>query len=128
MMGVLFGYFVIAPFAVTFLMGYNIPGVEQAAPALSSYINYMTMFTLPAGLVFEMPVVVYFFSKIGLITPEFLRAYRRHAFIILAMSAMITPPDIVTQFLIGIPLFILYEISIVISRRVIAAEEAKLND
>jgi len=129
MAGVLFGYFVIAPFAVTFLTGYNIPGIEQALPALSSYINYLTMFTVPAGLIFELPVVVYFLSKIGLITPEFMRSFRRHSFIvIIALSAMITPPDVVTQFLIAVPLYILYEISIVICKRVTAEEEAKLRD
>jgi len=129
MMGVLFGYFVIAPFAVTFLTGYNIPGIEQALPALSSYINYLTMFTVPAGLIFELPVVVYFLSRIGLITPEFMRSYRRHAFIaIIALSAIITPPDVVTQFLIAVPLYFLYEISIIICKRVTAEEEAKLRD
>ncbi len=127
--GVLFGYFVIAPFAVTFLTGYNIPGIDQALPALSSYINYLIMFTVPAGLIFELPVVVYFLSRIGLITPAFMRSYRRHSFIIIiALSAMITPPDVVTQFLIALPLYVLYEISIVICKRVTAQEEAKLKD
>ena len=75
-----------------------------------------------------MPVAVYFLSKIGLVTPEFLKSYRRHAIvIILLLAAIVTPPDVVTQFLIGIPLFGLYEVSIIISRRVIknaAAQEA----
>ncbi len=115
--GVLFGYFVVSPFAVTFLAGYEIMGV-MAQIRLASLVNYMVMFTAPAGLIFELPVVVYFLSKIGLLTPEFMRKYRRHAIIlILAISALITPPDVVTQFLIGIPLYILYEISIGISSR-----------
>lgn len=122
--GILFGYYVIAPFAVTFLTTYNIPGIDQALPALSSYINYLIMFTVPAGLIFELPVVAYFFTRIGLITPEFMRAYRRHAFVvILIVAAVITPPDVVTQMLIGIPLYILYEISIIISKRVVARME-----
>lgn len=117
--GVLFGYYIIAPFAITFLAGYEIEGVV-AMPALSSYINYMTMFTLPVGIVFELPIVVYFLSKIGLVTPEFMKSYRRHAAVlILIVAAIITPPDVVTQVLVGMPLYVLYEISIVISRRVV---------
>ena len=117
--GVLFGYYIIAPFAITFLAGYEIEGVV-AMPALSSYINYMTMFTLPVGIVFELPIVVFFLSKIGLVTPEFMKSYRRHAAVlILIVAAIITPPDVVTQVLVGMPLYVLYEISIIISRRVV---------
>jgi sec-independent protein translocase protein TatC len=127
-LGVLFGYFVISPFAINFLMGYDVPGVQNT-PTMSSFINYMIMFTAPAGLIFELPIIVYFLSKAGLVTPELMRAYRRHSIIgILILSAMITPPDVVTQFLIGIPLFALYEASIFISARVareLAREEAE---
>jgi sec-independent protein translocase protein TatC len=123
--GVLFGYFVISPFAINFLGGYNIPGVTNA-PTISSFITYMVMFTAPAGLIFELPIVVYFLSKIGLVTPDVMRTYRRHAIIaVLILAALITPPDVVTQFLIGIPLFVLYEISIFVSARVVKKEEAK---
>ncbi len=116
--GVLFGYFVLAPFATNFLIGYTIPGVENK-PTLVSMINYMIMFILPSGLVFELPVVVYFLSRIGLVTPQDMRKYRRHAFIvILIAAAIITPPDVVTQTLLGLPLFLLYELSIFISARV----------
>ena len=124
--GVLFGYFIISPFAVSFLAGYEIADVKSTT-SLSSFVNYMTMFTLPAGLVFELPVVVYFLSKVGLIGPEAMRKYRRHAIIvILVLASMITPPDVVTQFLISIPLVILYEISIVISARVSRRRELEL--
>jgi sec-independent protein translocase protein TatC len=126
--GVLFGYFIISPFAINFLGGYNIPGVENS-PTLSSFINYMLMFTAPAGLIFELPIVVYFLSKVGLVTPEIMRTYRRHAIIgTLVLAAIITPPDVVTQFLIGIPLFVLYEISIFVSARVNRAEEKKMKE
>ena len=118
LMGVIFGYYVISPFAISWLAGYVVGTEAINAPTLSSYVNYMTMFTIPTGLVFELPVFVYFFSKIGLVTPELMRKYRKHSIIIiLIMSALITPPDVVTQFLIGIPIFILYEISIAISKR-----------
>lgn len=117
-MGVMFGYFVVTPFAFTFLAGYKL-GAIQAMPSLSSYVSTMIMIALPAGVVFELPIVVYFLSKIGLVTPAFLKKYRRIAVVvILILSALITPPDITTQFLIGIPLYILYEISIFISARV----------
>jgi sec-independent protein translocase protein TatC len=124
--GVCFGYFVISPFAVNFLAGYEIANVEPQV-RLASMVNYMVMFTAPAGLIFELPVVVYFLAKVGLITPEFMRQYRRHAIIgILAISAIITPPDVVTQFLIGIPLYFLYEISIGVAARMAKKYEASL--
>jgi len=118
LLGVLFGYFIIAPFAITFLGSYQV-GVDAInSPTLSSFVHYMTMFTLPTGFVFELPILVYFLSRIGLVTPEYMRKYRKHAIIvILLLSAVITPPDILTQFLIGIPIFILYEISIMIAKR-----------
>ncbi|MCB0643281.1 MAG: twin-arginine translocase subunit TatC, partial [Phaeodactylibacter sp.] len=120
--GVLFGYFIIAPFAVNFLMGHTIPGVTNT-PTLASYLSYLIMFTVPAGAIFELPILAYFLTKIGLLTPEFMRQYRRHSFIIiLILAAVVTPPDIFTQFMIGIPLYILYEISIVVSKRVLERE------
>lgn len=126
-LGVLFGYFIISPFAISFLGNYTIRSSDVSAAissiektaTFSSYLSFMTMFTIPIGLIFELPVVVYFLAKIDLITPEFMRSYRRHAIIIiLLLSAIITPPDVFTQFLIGIPLFILYELSIGIAKRV----------
>jgi len=119
LMGVFFGYFVISPFAIKFLAGYNISSIDViSSSSLSSYVNYMTMFTVPAGIIFELPVVVYFLSRIGLLTPDFMRKYRRHAIvIILLFAAIITPPEVVTQILIGIPVLILYEISIFVSKR-----------
>ncbi len=117
MTGILFGYFIVAPFAVNFLMGFTVGDVVNA-PTLNSVINYMVMFTLPAGLIFELPIVVYFLAKVGLVTASDMRQYRRHSVIgILALAALLTPPDVVTQFLIGIPLYLLYEISIIIAIR-----------
>lgn len=125
-MGVSFGYFIISPFAVNFLIGYQIADIAPQV-RLSSFVNYMVMFTAPAGLIFELPVVVYFLAKVGLVTPEFMREYRRHAIIIiLAVAAIITPPDVMTQFLIGIPLYILYEISILVASRMAKKYEASL--
>lgn len=122
--GVSFGYFVIAPFAIKFLASYDIGAIN--APTLDSYVNYMVLFTLPTGIIFQLPVGVYFLAKIGLIDAPFMRTYRRHAIvIILVLAAMITPPDVITQFLIGIPLFFLYELSIGVAKRVRAAEDKK---
>ncbi len=116
--GIFFGYFIVAPFGVRWLAGYTIPGVENI-PTLSSVINYMVMFTVPSGLIFELPVVVYVLSRIGLVTPEGMRKYRKHSIVaILIIAGVLTPPDAVTQFLVGIPLYFLYEISIYISARV----------
>lgn len=118
LLGVLFGYYIISPFAVYFLAGYNIPGVANT-PTMSSYINYMIMFTAPAGLIFELPIVVYFLAKIGLVSANDMRKYRRHAIVgILILAAVLTPPDVVTQFLLAVPLYVLYEASIVIAHRV----------
>ncbi|MDX1684514.1 MAG: twin-arginine translocase subunit TatC [Saprospiraceae bacterium] len=124
--GVAFGYFVISPFAISFLSNYQVSEMVSDSFTLSSIVNYMTMFTIPTGLVFQLPVAVYFLSKLGLVTPAWMKQYRRHAFvIILVLAAIITPPDMITQLLIGIPLYFLYEISIWISARV---EKKRNND
>lgn len=121
--GVLFGYYVISPFAITFLAGYQIQGTVSS-PTISSYVSYMIMFTIPIGMVFQLPVLIYFLSKIGLVTPEFMKTYRRHAFVVILISAaIITPPDVITQFLVGFPLFFLYELSIFISARVVKKQQ-----
>ncbi len=116
--GILFGYLIIAPFAVTFLVGYTINGVTNA-PTLTSYVSYLIMFTIPTGIVFELPVIIYFLSKLGLVTPKTMKTYRKHAvIIILILASIITPPDPMTMFMIAMPLYGLYEISIFISARV----------
>ena len=123
-LGTLFGYYVVTPFALKFLTGYEISTVTATATTLSSYVNILAMWTVPAGIIFELPIVMYFLTKVGLVTPEFLRKYRRLAIVvILIVAAIITPPDPTTQFLIGVPLYILYEISIMISQRVTVAQE-----
>jgi sec-independent protein translocase protein TatC len=114
--GVLFGYYIIAPFSISFLAGYQL-GDIMATPTLASYMNYMIMFTLPVGLVFELPVVVYFFSRLGIVSPEGMRRKRRLAFVvILIISAVITPTtDAITLLIVTFPLYGLYEVSIIVS-------------
>lgn len=112
LMGVAFGYYIIAPFSISFLAGYTLEGLD-VSPTLDSYVTYLTMFTLPTGLIFEMPIVAYFLAKIGIIGTAFMRSYRRHAIVaIIILAAIITPPDVVSQTLVSIPLLILYEVSI----------------
>jgi len=117
LLGVTFGYYIIAPFAINFLIGFDI-GEASASPSLASYVNYMTLFTVPTGILFQLPIFVYFLSLIGLLTPEIMKKYRKHAFIvILIIAAVATPPDVITQFLVGVPVYILYELSITVSAR-----------
>ncbi len=117
--GVCFSYFLIAPLTINFLGSYQVSSMVANQIALRSYITTVTMVTFATGLVFELPVIVYFLSRVGLVTPEFMKKNRKVAFIlIIGLSAIITPPDVFSQILVGIPLYILYEISIRISKKV----------
>ncbi len=119
--GLLFGYYVISPMSINFLGNYQVSSEITNQITLDSYINTVTILSLSAGLVFELPMIVYFLSKIGLLTPEFMRKYRKHAMVVnLIVAALITPsPDITSQMLVAIPLFLLYEVSIYISKVVV---------
>jgi sec-independent protein translocase protein TatC len=118
LLGVAFGYFVISPFAVSFLAGYELPGVKPL-PSLGSYINYMVMLTLPVGLVFELPVLAYVLTKLGILSSAFMKQYRKHAtVVIVAVAAVITPPDVFSQVFVSVPLILLYEVSIYIAKRI----------
>ena len=120
LLGVCFGYFIMAPFAINFLVNYSLPMINDGGNLIkaTSYINYMIMFTIPTGVLFELPIVVFYLSKIGLVTDSGMRTYRRHAIIaILVLAALVTPPDVMTQIIIGIPIYILYELSINIAAR-----------
>ena len=119
LMGVMFGYFIISPFAVTFLSTYSVSQDVMNTTTLTSLVNSMTMFTIPTGLIFELPIVIFFLAKVGLVTAEFMKSYRKHAIVIILLcSAIITPPDVITQFLISMPLYGLYEAGIMIAARV----------
>lgn len=117
--GVLFGYFIIAPLSIHFLSSYTVSEQVSNQIYLRSYIGTITSISLASGVIFELPIVIYFLSRIGLVTPVFLKKYRRHSIVvILLLAAIITPPDIFSQILVCLPLLVLYEISIFISRRV----------
>ncbi|MEI6816582.1 MAG: twin-arginine translocase subunit TatC [Bacteroidota bacterium] len=121
LIGILFGYYVIVPLSVNFLANYQVSESVGNFISLDSYIGTISTVTLVSGAIFELPMVIYFLSKIGLVTPTFMRKYRRHAVIvILIVSAIITPTsDATTLMLVSIPLYILYEISIFVSAFVV---------
>jgi len=121
--GIMFGYYIISPLSVNFFFTYSISDDVQTLPTLSTYISTVTGVVLAAGIVFELPLIVYFLSKVGILSPEILRTYRKH-FVVAALilSAIITPPDIFSQILVTIPLMFLYEISIYISGRVLKSK------
>lgn len=124
-LGVLFGYYVIVPLSVHFLGGYSVSEQVQNDINLGSYISTVTSVVLAAGIIFELPIIIYFLSKAGLVTPSFLKKYRRHSLvIILVLSAIITPPDIFSQILVALPLLILYEAGISISKKITAKDES----
>ena len=120
LIGLLFGYYIIAPLSVNFLGSYQVSSTVANQISLTSFIATVTTVSFANGIIFELPVLVYFLTKIGLLTPDFMRIYRKHAMVvILILSAIITPPDITSQVLVSLPLVLLYEISIKISKRVI---------
>jgi len=119
LMGVVFGYFVIIPLSVHFLGSYQVSDQVTNTIHLKSYIGTIASVALAAGLIFELPILIYFLSKAGLVYPEFLKTYRRHAIIIIfILAAVITPPDVFSLALVTLPLVLLYEVGIVISRRI----------
>ena len=119
-LGVLFGYYLITPLSINFLGNYQVSEEVFNYFDLDSYISLVRTSVLACGIVFELPIIMYILTKIGLVTPEILRKYRKFALIIvLILSAVITPPDIVSQIIVAIPILILYEVSIYISRIVI---------
>ncbi len=123
--GVLFGYYIITPLSINFLGGYQVSKEVINEFDIDSYIGLVRASVIACGLIFELPVVMYFLTKVGLVTPEFLKKYRKYALVIvLILSALITPPDIASQIIVAIPILILYEISIVISKIVIKRQLA----
>ena len=122
--GVLFGYYLIVPLSVQFLGTYSVSSEVNNLIDLVSYITTVSTVTLATGLVFELPIIVYFLAKTGLLTPEWMRNYRKHAFVlILILSAIITPPDVSSQILVSVPIILLYEVSIKICARVVRNQE-----
>ena len=127
--GVTFSYFIIIPLMVNFLGTYKVSASVDNYITLESYISTVSNLTLATGLVFEFPILVYFLTKIGIITPAFLSKQRRYIIvIILVIAAIITPPDVFSQIMVSIPLYGLFELSIYISKIVYNnREKSKVN-
>lgn len=129
-LGVLFGYLVIAPYTVNFLASFTLDETIKNQWSVTSYLDTMLPLVLGTGLTFQLPLVILFLTKIGIVGPAFLRKYRRHAIvIILIVAAAITPPDVISQCIVTLPILLLYEISIRLSARAekkrLKAEEAE---
>jgi len=118
-LGILFGYFLIVPLSINFLANYRISAVVENNIDVESYLSLIKTTVIACGLVFEMPIIIYFLAKLGLVSAAFLRKYRRYALvIILIVAAIVTPPDVISQTIVTIPLVILYEASILIAARI----------
>ena len=117
MLGVLFGYYVITPLSIRFFASYTVSDSIKNMFAVDSFISSETMLTLLAGLVFQLPIIVYILSSLGILTPSFMRKSRRYAVILtLVLAAIITPsPDALTMLVVAMPLYLLYEFSITVS-------------
>jgi sec-independent protein translocase protein TatC len=127
--GVLFGFYIVCPLSVHFFGSYSVSSDIPNTIHLSYYISMIASILLSCGILFQMPLVIYFLSKSGLITPRFLKKYRRHAVvIILVLAAIITPPDIITLGLVSLPLLLLYELGIKISGRIMEKQLRKKHE
>lgn len=128
-LGVLFAYFLIVPLTINFFGSYQVSPDVPNQIHLSSYISTVLSVILGVGIVFELPVLIYFLTRVGLVSPPFLKKNRKYMLVIvLIISAIITPPDVFSQVLVTIPLMGLYELSIIVSKRVIRNQEAAEDD
>lgn len=125
-MGVLFGYYVVAPLSINFLGTYQVSDVVNNEIDLGSYIGTVRAAVIACGIMFELPIIIFFLTKVGLVTPEILKKYRKIALVVvLILSAVITPPDVASQIVVSIPVLILYQVSIYISKMVLKREAKK---
>jgi sec-independent protein translocase protein TatC len=125
--GSLFGYFIVFPYGFKFFISFATEDI-QALPSVKQYFSFAIRLLLAFGLVFEMPVVVLFLTKIGLITPEAMKRFRKFAILCsFILAAILTPPDVATQIMMALPLIILYEVSIFLSKGVYRKKEGGSN-
>lgn len=125
-LGVLFGYYIICPLSINFLANYSISPLVDNQIDIGSYIALVRATALASGIIFELPIIIYFLTKVGLVTPESLKKYRKYALVVvLIVAAIITPPDIASQIIVAIPILVLYQVSIYISKVVIRNQERK---
>ena len=127
LIGILFSYYLIVPLTVNFLGTYQVSPEVTNQISLSSYISTVVSVTFAVGVVFELPILVYFLTKIGVLTPDFMKKNRRYMYVILLItSAIITPPDMFSQILVVVPLIGLYEVSIGVSNRIYRKTQQEL--
>lgn len=125
-MGVLFGYYVVAPLSINFLGTYQVSKEVLNEIDISSFISTVRASVIACGIMFELPIIIYFLTKVGLVTPEILTKYRKIAMVlVLILSAIITPPDVASQIIVAVPVLILYQLSIFISGRVLKSQARK---
>jgi len=125
-MGVLFGYYVVAPLSINFLGTYQVSKEVLNEFDIGSYISGVRTSVIACGILFELPIIIFFLTKVGLVTPEILKKYRKIALVIvLILSAVITPPDVTSQIIVAVPVIILYQASIYISKFVMRREAKK---
>ena len=124
--GVLFSYYIVAPYTINFFGNYQLSSKVKNIITLDNYYDTMSNMMLAMGAIFELPMIIYFLSRIGIITPQFMRTQRRYAILILfILSEIITPPDLFSCLLVFIPLYALYEASVAISARAINNRKKK---
>ena len=122
----MFGYYIVAPFSINFLGSYSVSDTVTNEFDLDSYIATLRSSVIACGIIFELPIIIYFLTKVGLVTPEIMKKYRKIALVvILILSAVITPPDVASQIVVAIPVLFLYQISIYISGYVLKKEAKK---
>ena len=125
-LGVLFGYYVVTPLSINFLGTYQVSQEVTNEIDLTSFIATVRASVIACGIMFELPIIIFFLTKVGLVTPEILKKYRKIALVIvLILSAVITPPDVASQIVVAIPVLILYQVSIYISKLVVKSEKKK---
>lgn len=125
-LGVLFGYYVVAPLSINFLGTYQVSKEVANEIDIASFISTVRASVIACGLMFELPIIIYFLTRVGLVTPEFLKKYRKIALVIvLIVSAVITPPDVASQIIVSIPVLVLYQVSIYISAIVLKRDAKK---
>ena len=127
--GVLFGYYIVTPLSINFLGNYSVSSEIFNDFDLSSYIGLLRASVLASGIIFELPIIIYFLTRVGIVSPEFLKKNRKISLVVvLSLSAIITPPDVVSQIIVSIPILILYEVSIVIAKIVTRNQDKGLTN
>jgi len=125
-LGVLFGYYVVAPLSINFLGTYQVSEIVLNEFDLASYIGAVRTSVIACGVLFELPIIIFFLTKVGIVTPEILKKYRKIALVmVLILAAVITPPDVTSQIIVAVPVIVLYQVSIYISKVVLRREAKK---